>query len=434
MLKTKVLTLLILALFSASLFSIKTGYSWAVYIHVKDGLFGTGIPSAYVHCQNQWEWWTGSDGTVGVTLDSGTYFFYISKDGYTAHNFTDVDISGPGDLYFTLYPTNWTWTNLFTTGQWDTCDRSTFKATQGMDSGQAAWQYPHIASFSGYEATFNFSVLTNEGVNWWDVQTLKEVTFNWNISNIFISIAAEDVKNFGGAWNNYWIYYGSSTNNSAFTADWWNWWAVHYQRDHWDPNYDTFKLYVYMSNPTTVTVEIYKDKGLNGITQLSAQNYTVSADWASYVDITMIVDHNGAGRFSGSFSDTIKTGPYTPDLPNNYDVPAGENYFVNFISNLFQGASKLLPKWLSDYVNQFSSWGNWILLMLNAVVSIVIAALPYAPLIFLFYLLDAAITSVYRGSFTPIGQFLTTIFQLTSAFIHVIVAIANTIYNFIHFW
>jgi hypothetical protein len=387
-----------------------------------------------VHCQNQWEWWTGSDGTVGVTLDTGTYFFYISKDGYTAHNFTDVSITGPGDLYFTLYPINWTWTNLFTTGKWDTCDRSTFKATQGMDSGAAAWKYPHIANFSGYEATFNFSALSNEGVNWWDVQTLKGVTFNWNISNIFVSIAAEDVKNFGGAWNNYWVYYGSSTNNSAFTADWWNWWAIHYQRDHWDLNYDTFKLYVFMPNPTTVTVEIYKDKGINGITQLSTQNYTVPADWASYVDITMIVNHDGAGRFTGSFSDTIKTGAYTPDLPGSYDVPGGENYFVNFISNLFQGVTKLLPKWLSDYVSQFSSWGSWILLMLSAGASLIIAALPYAPLIFLFYLLDAGITSVYQGSFTPVGEFLTMIFHVASTFIQVLVTIANTIYNFIHFW
>jgi hypothetical protein len=434
MLKTKLLTLLFIALFAASLYNVKTAYSWAVQIHVNDGLFGTGIPSAYVHCQNQWEWWTGSDGTVGVTLDTGTYFFDISKDGYTEHNFTDVNISGPGDLYFTLYPTNWTWTNLFTTGQWDTCDRSTFKATQGMDSGAAAWKYPHIANFSGYEATFNFSVLVNEGVNWWDWQTLKRLTFNWNISNVYVSIAAEDVVNFARYPGWYWVYYGSSKNETAFTADWWNWWAVHYERDQWDYHYDTFKIYVYMPNSTRVTVEFYKDKGINGVTQLQSVTYTVPADWSSYVDITMIVDHDGAGRFTGSFSDAIKTGSYSPDLPTDYDKPAGENFFYRFMSGIARELGKILPTWLVDDISMFIGWTGPFLSLLSVFAAGISAALPFAPLIFLFYLLDAGITSVYQGSFTPIGQFVTTLYHLFAAFAQVLVTIAHAIYSFIHFW
>jgi hypothetical protein len=223
-------------------------------------------------------------------------------------------------------------------------------------------------------------------------------------------------------------------NNSAFTADWWNWWSVHYGRDHWDYHNDVFKMYIYSNDSTSVTVDIFKDKGMmHGVTRLSSETYAVSSSWWNSVDITFHIQHGGSGRFNGFFNDQIKTGAYVPDLPSDYDGPIGENWFFNFINNLGQAVGNL-PNWLRQYMNPFGEWGSWVLTLLNIVISTVLAALPFAPLIFLFYLLDAGITSVSRGSFMPIGDFFMTIYQLTTSFIHVLVAIAHAIYDFVHFW
>jgi len=63
-----------------------------------------------------------------------------------------------------------------------------------------------------------------------------------------------------------------------------------------------------------------------------------------------------------------------------------------------------------------------------------LAVLPMAPLLLVFWVVDAGVTSVHQGSFEPIGNVATTVFGLVSGLVSTVVGIGEAIWNFIHFW
>ena len=72
--------------------------------------------------------------------------------------------------------------------------------------------------------------------------------------------------------------------------------------------------------------------------------------------------------------------------------------------------------------------------LVGVILNVGIQFLPYAPLLLLFWIVDAGITSVATGSFSPIGVCVATIWSVMSQLVNAIVSIAQTIYDFIHFW
>jgi hypothetical protein len=327
------------------------------------------------------------------------------------------------------------WQQLSQTGSWTACDRTSWQGVPGQEGGSAIWQYLNVTDFAGYHAIINFSWLVNTR-DWYDIQTLKKVQMVWNISNIYVSISCEDVKNWGGLFDNMWFYAGSNVNSSAFTANWWEFWVAKYVRDPTDFNVnwrDTYDIYVSKVNSTAVLVEIYKN-GMDGATRMISNNYAVNSNFWSSVDITFKIWHEGKGYFKGGMTDEIYTGTYTPGVPGSFLSPEN-NLVYNFIKNLLNSVSKVLPSWLQDWITTFEAWWGFLFGLLTGIVmGIVKTAAPFLPFILIAWLLDATYASVQQGSIQPLGVFFMTMFNFVTAIIHTVVTIAAAIWSFIKFW
>jgi hypothetical protein len=338
-------------------------------------------------------------------------------------------------MMITVSPVFADWSNVETSGSWQIADRTSWQTVRGMESGSMEWNYTNITDFSGYSASINFSWLVNEG-NWYEPQTVKKLEIVWNISNIYVCISCEDVKNFGGALDNMWFYAGSSVNNSGFSADWWNWWSADLVRSHTDFNrnwQDYYEVFVSKSNTTTVLVEVYKH-GLDGVVRSISNYYTVDASFWNGTDVSMKIWHEGKGYLKGGMSDTIHTGSWSPDIPSSWGLPS-ENVFYDFFANLFHSITSVLPSQIRNGLNQMGAWSGYLISIVSGILfSITSTIIPFLPLILIFYVLDAGLTSVYTGSFTPLGSAFLTLYQLVATIIQVIVTISHAIYSFIHFW
>jgi hypothetical protein len=271
---------------------------------------------------------------------------------------------------------------------------------------------------------------------WYDIQVLKKVQMVWNISNIYVSISCEHVTDWGGRFDNMWFYAGSNVNNSAFTADWLEFWVAQYVRDPTDFNVnwrDTYDIYVSKLDSTTVLVEIYKN-GMDGATRMISNNYVVNSNFWTSVDVTFKIWHEGKGYFRGGMTDEIFTGAYTPGAPGSFLSPEN-NLVYNFIKNLLNSISTVLPGWLQHWIQTFEAWWGWLFGLLTGIVmGIVKTAAPFLPFILIAWFLDAAYASVEKASFQPLGIFFMTAFNFVTTIIHTIVTIAQTIWSFIKFW
>jgi len=335
-----------------------------------------------------------------------------------------------------LSSVNADFTLISQTGSWEIdTSRITWHTIHGETSGEMYYLLSNVSDFAGYYATFNFTYLVNEP-QWYELQAQKTLAIVWNFSNIYVCVSCEDVHNFGSLFDNEWFYTGSGVNNSGFSPSWWDFWANHLNRAHTDFNrnwLDTYEVFISKHDATHVLVEIYKH-GLDGATRMISNEYEVSSDYWDSVDIGMKIYHSGEGYLYGGLTDTVYTGSYTPSIPDTWGNPE-DNPIYNFINNLVQTVSKVLPSWMRSWINTFSAWAGYLFTMIGGILmGIFSATIPFLPLILIFYFLDAGLTSVNEGSFTPIGVAVMTIYNLIVAIMHTLVAIGQTIWDFIHFW
>jgi hypothetical protein len=295
-----------------------------------------------------------------------------------------------------------------------------------------AWQNASNLDFAGYHAVWNFSYLTGLP-NWWDVQAVKAVKLLWNFSDVYVYASAECTHNFGSYQHNDWLYGGSALNVSVFSADWWSIGTAGEVRTHVNfQQGDSFELFVNKVDATHVKVEIYVLRNLITVLLFSNVHVVDAGYWAS-VDVSLTIWHEGQGLFLGHLSDAIYTTSYDGSSLS-WAAHGDDNPFTNFIGNIASAVGKVLPSWLNDILASFSGYFVWAVPIAGMLVSALATILPFLPLILFFYALDVGLTAVATGSFAPVGVMVTSLFNLASGLVHTVVAIAETVYDFIHFW
>lgn len=135
----------------------------------------------------------------------------------------------------------------------------------------------------------------------------------------------------------------------------------------------------------------------------------------------------------GGLSDVIYTSAWVPDVPSTLGGTS-DNPFNNLFANIGHAVGKVLPSWLRDTLGSFSSWFGWLAPILSAVFGVLVTVAPFLPLILIFYVVDAGVTSFSTGSIEPIGACFTSLYQLAALSINGMVSIAETVWSFIHFW
>lgn len=334
------------------------------------------------------------------------------------------------------------------TGQWDTCSWNMSGASRlnisshAPDEGDSRWvqaDYPgHVSpAFYGYYARIKFVYLNAEPSGWWQPQIEKSVTFLWNFSNVFICLKLANQVNWGGWLNNWWVNYGSSTNCSSFTGDWYNWASAHFAgREHWNYDNDVFDVYVQRLNETYASLTIFK-----GITNgydynmeyVYGANVTVDSGWWGNATLSFQVGHSGNGRFS-AIMDNIVYAYAPPSAPTEYSVGGNENLFVTFVSNLYHFATGVLPSGWRSQIDTIVGYGGFFGAIVGVLLVFLGAIIPILPAILIFSAIGVGVACVEDGSFEPMRDFASMIISLSTGVVHTLVAIAQTIYDFIHFW
>lgn len=327
------------------------------------------------------------------------------------------------------------WVKDSSSGNWgDVVSRTSWEVYNSDGEVGNSWWYYDVNNFSGYYCVYNFSWFYAISYGWWEVQIDKSFQVLWNFSNIYVWVGCYNTLNWGGWINNDWVYAGVSENNSAFSYDWWCWWATKTARVgcEFDNKMSSVKVYVVKNNDTSVRVAVVVDRGYNDEVLLVDSEFSVSSSWWDSMRIEMRLFHDGRGGFRGGLWDVVYSdSEFNPSISGGSSDSSPFNDFFHNVLGIFQ---KALPSWLSDYLEGFSVWFGGLLPLANMLVNAGIVVLPFTPFLVLFWLLDAVFTSVKEGSFTPVGQCVSSIWDVAGQIAGLIVHIAQTIYDFIHFW
>jgi hypothetical protein len=335
------------------------------------------------------------------------------------------------------HPVNAEFEQISQTGSWVICERTHWKETLMDTVGFAEWNNKTIANFSGYYATFRFSELTTGGTDlgWWGnyAETLVSVWLNFTgstgtrmVLNLEfkkridlwgavggLSVASKARENPNG-------YYGLESGAGGYGADELSFAGYTEVYVYKDGGNLTVKVYNYLSlmeNPKLLTVF----------------NLNVTEAWFNDVSFRVAVRHMGFHpyKFEGyleneNFDYSMSGFPSERTLAENvWDV------FVRGLINTVE----IIPQYVRNMANQLSSWLEWLMsISIGIVWNFASMFIQFLPLILIFWGIDVCMTSIDTGSFTPIGNFVFTIYNFLFGLISALVGVVGTIYDFIHFW
>ena len=319
------------------------------------------------------------------------------------------------------------------TGTWQICERTHWKG-MGENEGFAEWNNKTMANFTGYYATFRFSELDTLGTGWgwWENYAEKIVAvwlnftgdtgkkivlgiqFNKRI-DLWGLIGKQQVVSYVNIDPSGYGYLGGEYRLDMLSFAGYT--EVYVYKDGENLRIKVFNYQNLLENPLAMT-----DFTLN-----------VTETWFNEVSFNQAVKHGGfkGNKFDGyleheDFSYSIG------ELPTEKTL--GENVFDVFFRSLIQTV-QVIPLWLRNTADLMYGWLKWTTTLIGGMVwSIVSTVTPFLPLLIVFYVVDAGITSVYTGSITPLGNCFLTLYNFTVALISAIVDILRTIWSFIHFW
>ena len=358
----------------------------------------------------------------------------VTKEGYVPYYQKGNILDPVTDI--TLWG-NWTttdWTETAIAGQWRSANRTEWQATLSQEDGVMNWTR-YVVNFTGYHAQINFTQFRMERKEWWWMFSDKD--FFWCLeingsahSNVIIQFTFHEITNTWG------LIKDKFLNSKVAANDTSSYYGPGNPQNYWE-DYNLLSqlnyvdLYVWRDGNNMRVVATYvKDP-----TPILLENYTfaLSPDFWQYAKLSLYFKHTGYGYFTGGMNDvTYFDSSYSPSL--YITTGRGYDFWGQIVHDLSSIGNTILPKWLLDWVGQITSWGSWLLGIMATFFSFAVTVVPMIPMIVGFYVLDAGIRSVHEGSFEPIGYVLQSIYGFVTQIIGVLVAIAQTIYDFIHFW
>lgn len=462
--KSRVLTafllLLTIALFPAIAARVHADTSWAVSAWVHDGWNGNALSGAWVefHYPNssQYEgWYTDVQGHIAFDsfTTTGSNVTYMARsDGYANATGSFLQIDGGATVTINMYPSgsssgNWSLTSA--DGIWDEWNRTSWHVWNQNDQQYGNMTYQRfINDFQGYHTTINFTDFTMGKGAWWWLDSEKRFYFALQLqgsSNFCLRfwVRFSEGTNTWGILRDRMVWAGAYANFSDHSGVYYA--GLEYENifnqpvnakgtyfDTWNGMSNYLDLYVWKGSNNTVKYQINMVKASESlpVRLVSGQFDNIPATWFNTVGVSEYFKHEGLGSIRGGMTDSFDTSGFNGEATDKRSI----DFWSQLTHDFYSIASSVLPKWLTDYISQFASWGGYILGFLSIVWGIITSVAPYLPFILLFWLLDAALTSVNQGSFTPLGICIMTIYDWGTQLIHVLVAIGNAIYSFIKFW
>ena len=313
------------------------------------------------------------------------------------------------------------WTQDYQNGVWKVCERTHWEKYQNDSSGEAQWDYSlSNATFHGYYGKIwldDFQVYSS-----WRFFDTQELWYNLTIGDPALTIQIL-IKERVWIWGlvggdpimEVWVFYNGTELSYEVQGT--------YRKSPRNA-----EIFVWKDGDNVkVRVLDYYDKALP--IEMAYDNQAVSSTWFENATLKLKVKHGGFGYFNAHLSDDLKTEAWTPELKASTE-PEYPNIF-DLVAKLGYDA---LPQFMKDWVDSITAWSTSFFTVLAMVWGSVTQIVPMLPMILLFWILDATITSVVEGDLHPIGNCMMTLYNTARGIIQAIVSIIHTIYDFIHFW
>jgi len=335
------------------------------------------------------------------------------------------------------------WIKDYESGDWSICTLTSWEDISGQGrNGKAQW-HQTVQNFSGIRLRINFTELYTFRSLWWHESASKSF-------DLWLNITDEDAENNIYAcfdfwdWQRMWGGQWGRNIGSGFEVNWSKGYeGIGFMSKRYDlfPSYVDVMIWINRTDNRMYAYSYLYDPDLPKPVLLDyiyswdekGDGVPIGSNAFENVTVTFYMTHNGNGRFKGGMSLELHADEvYSPEQPET--LKGVERDIWGFIDGLKRLIEGVLPDWLSDWLVSLGAWFQWFFATLGNVWAIVISFMPFFPLIVIFYVMDAGMTSIMTGSFEPIGLCVMTIYNTLRGVIEAIVVIIQTIYDFIHFW
>jgi len=327
------------------------------------------------------------------------------------------------------------WNEVSVQGDWSICERTHWEQNDvEVSEGTAIWQ-TQVTNFSGYYTVINFTELYTRRLQWWHERASKWVDITFNItcddSGKFITVKA----NFWDYQRMWGLEFGRKVGIQIGFCEDINQVAM-YPSYSYDCSPSYVEIYVWI-NTTESKIHakgLLWDPDVPDPYDLGGKSFDIEPLEFANVTITQIVEHGDCGVFKGGLSDSIYQQSWTIEVPEGKIKWVTSNWFWDFIDGTKRFLSKTLPGFIMNYINVAGQWASFFLDIIVVLGHSALQFLPIFPIIFLFWLLDATITSVVTGDFRIIGDAVMTIYNTLRGVVQAIINFAQAIWNVIKFW
>jgi len=330
------------------------------------------------------------------------------------------------------------WIEISKEGYWNICERVHWEKNDPIIAeGTAVWQ-TSVSNFSGYEAIINFTEFYSARSNWWDEWSWQQfhITFKFqsNLTGRYILFWV-GLRDYQWRWG---LFSERKVGALSFlneTHDW-EWFGNgHNFIVDYGLNPDYVKIILTFNGSSTVITTAYiYPHGKEPPLLFMKATHNINPNEFLNVTITQTIYHTGHGGFKGYLYDQIYGNWEIPQLPPSKIWIIEKNPFLKFVEGVKYFFGKLLPGWIGGIIDIAKNWGAFFLDLIVLLGSAAIQFFPFFPLIFLFWLFDAILTSIMEGNLQPVGNAVMTIYNTVRGIVTAIVNLAHTIWSIIKFW
>lgn len=333
------------------------------------------------------------------------------------------------------------WSLLCKAGQWIYSDRMHWQSYLGGEDAFIIYKYNHSQPLT-YWILYIEGGITREGIC--DVRNLFNITLAYSTDRICIV----------AGWNDMW--HPPSSSVIPRTILWLSDNNTHTQLNSYGGagGFIPERLVLERTGNTTLRVRwwSFQTRDASNYLEYVDYNYTLTEDFLDnteiyltlYKDVT-IGESGSKGQIYGNIYNEILNctgGTVTdilsehPEIPEMTEIP-----FWDRIGLAIWGAITGATNYVNEAIRNIPYLGFiydslvFCFTFVGGIIwSFVNTGLPFLPLILVFWVLDAIITSVTTGNLQPIGNVFLSIYDFIRGVVQTIANIVSTIWDYVTFW
>lgn len=426
--KTVICSFMFMFLLLALTLPIKAQATYTLTIGVNNSEWGTTNPAPKTYTYD-----ANTSVTVNATPYNGYYLDHWELNGsWISPDLAVIVMDNNYNLTAVFLPSSSNWVLISHQGNWISSQRTSWQTADDNVTGKLVYFYNNNLPLTYWV------IYANGYVNWHN-----QVSSHYNLINMTLTNGTDAVYIMGG-WANYWITNGQYDQTLAYASKLDN--HSDYEGIGYRPKFLPIRMDLVRTANDTLTTRfiIYSDSNLNTTVYTWERNYTLSESFFETAKLYMTIDKISYYDPDGCYASgqlireiLVCDGTISSGMPTE----AGMTWYQYLGWAIWQSLTGT-ASWFSETVHNVYPYFGFILdamtfmfTFIGGVLwSFVHVGLPFLPIIVIFWLLDATVTSVQDGNLQPLGNAFMTIYDFIRGVIQAIVNIASTIWEYIKIW